>query len=41
MSDVLNLQDDQPEVPQEEKRSNWSIAACHNSYKSLAACFVK
>jgi len=41
MSDVLSLQGDQPEAPGEEKRSNWSIAGCRNSYKSIALCLVK
>lgn len=41
MVDVLKLQDDQPEAPGEDKRSNWSIAGCRNSYKSFTLCFAK
>lgn len=40
MSDVLNLQDEPTEAPGEDKRSNWSVAFCRNSYKSFAACAV-
>jgi hypothetical protein len=41
MSDVLKLQDDQPEAPDEEKGSWVSVLACHKSYRSLAFCLVK
>jgi hypothetical protein len=41
MSDVLNLQEDSPEVPDEEKRSNPSYVFCAGetrSNKSWAFC---
>ncbi len=41
MSDVLNLQGDQPETPEEEKGSWVSVAACHNSHRSIALCYIK
>lgn len=41
MSEVLHLQEDQPEVPGEDKGSWLSVAACHNSYRSLALCWVR
>ena len=41
MSDVLNLQDDPTEAPDEDKGSWVSIGFCHKSYKSLAFCFAK
>ncbi|MFT4297076.1 MAG: hypothetical protein QM582_16870 [Micropruina sp.] len=41
MADILSLQDAFDNTPEEEKASNWSILACHKSYKSFVACFVK
>ncbi len=41
MSDVLNLQEDGPEVPEEEKKSNSSWVLCggtNKSNKSWAFC---
>jgi hypothetical protein len=40
MSDVLNLQDEGPEVPSEEKGSYLSIGFCRNSFKSFAFCKI-
>lgn len=40
MSDVLNLQSDDPEVPAEEKGSYVSVGFCRNSFKSWAFCKV-
>ncbi|MFV0460762.1 MAG: hypothetical protein ACK5MT_18560 [Actinomycetales bacterium] len=41
MSDVLNMQEPEPETPEEEKGSWVSAFACRNSYTSLAFCIVK
>lgn len=39
MSDVVNLQQQDPEAPDEEKASNVSYSACNNSYRSQAWCW--
>lgn len=39
MADVIDLQDDNPEAPQEEKASHVSYAACRNSYRSEFFCW--
>ncbi len=41
MSEVLNLQESEPDTPSEEKGSWVSLALCHNSRKSIAACWVR
>lgn len=41
MSDVLNMQDETPDTPGEEKGSWVSVAACHNSHWSIAVCGQK
>lgn len=41
MADILNLQDEYPDVPREEKASNQSWGFCRNSYRSYAFCLVK
>jgi hypothetical protein len=41
MSDVLELQDDQPENPGEEKGSWVSVAFCNKSYRSIALCIAR
>ncbi len=38
MSDVLGLQADQPETPDDEKASSMSWLNCNRSYWSLVAC---
>lgn len=39
VSDVVELQDQDPESPDEEKVSNVSYSACHNSFQSQAWCW--
>ncbi len=39
MSEVMELQYHDPEAPDEEKASNVSYVACHNSYQSQAFCW--
>lgn len=41
MADVLKMQDEQAEVPGEDKKSLLSVYACRNSYRSVAVCWVK
>ena len=41
MAEVLNMQEQPQESPQEEKKSNISLRICRNSYLSVALCFVK
>lgn len=38
MADVIDLQEESPELPGEEKASNVSYVACNNSYHSQAFC---
>lgn len=39
MADVMNLQGEQPDAPDEEKVSNVSYYACRNSYVSERFCW--
>ncbi len=41
MSEVLILQEEETETPEEDKGSWVSIAACRNSHRSIALCYVK
>lgn len=42
MADILDMQDNTPETPADEKASNLSTFRwCYNSYISLSLCFVK
>ncbi|WP_261795310.1 hypothetical protein [Nigerium massiliense] len=41
MADVIDLQAAYEETPDEEKASAYSVAACHNSYRSFVLCWVK
>jgi hypothetical protein len=38
MSEVLSLQDEEPEVPGEDKASHISVLACRESHWSVAVC---
>ena len=40
MSDVLDMQEEGPEVPLEEKSSFVSVGFCRNSFKSFAFCKI-
>lgn len=39
MSEVFDMQDQDPDAPREEKASNVSYVACNNSYQSQAWCW--
>lgn len=39
MGDVISLQSNDPEAPDEEKASNVSYTTCNNSYQSQAFCW--
>lgn len=39
MSEVIDLQGEEPDVPDEEKASNVSYTACNNSFTSQAFCW--
>lgn len=39
MEDVMDMQHHDPETPDEEKASNISYTACHNSFQSQALCW--
>lgn len=41
MAEIIDLQDDSPEVPDEQKASNRSWGFCHNSYQSYVFCLAK
>lgn len=41
MSEVLNLQQEDPDTPGEEKGSWVSVLACRKSYASIAFCVAK
>ncbi|MFT4297077.1 MAG: hypothetical protein QM582_16875 [Micropruina sp.] len=41
MAEILSMQEQPQEAPQEEKKSNISLRWCRNSYISVALCFVK
>ncbi|MFT4297075.1 MAG: hypothetical protein QM582_16865 [Micropruina sp.] len=40
MAEILNLQEEHPDVPKEEKASHQSWGFCHNSYRSFAFCLA-
>ena len=39
-AEILNLQEEHPDVPNEEKASKRSWGFCHNSYQSYAFCLA-
>lgn len=39
MAEIIEMQESDPEVPGEEKASNVSYAACHNSFQSQMLCW--
>ncbi len=39
MVDVIGMQTDDPDLPEEEKASNVSYVACNNSGQSQAFCW--
>ncbi|SJN28026.1 hypothetical protein [Luteococcus japonicus] len=41
MNNVLKHQVDEVEAPSDDKRSNWSVALCRDSFQSITLCVVK
>lgn len=39
MAEIIDMQGKDPDVPEEEKASNVSYWACHNSYVSQTLCW--
>lgn len=41
MAEILELQDEIPDTPDEDKGSHYSFSLCYNSYRSYFGCMPR